>query len=367
VPVTINLKERDGAEWDRDAECAAQIPINLLTWYSGTILCPGDNTVSFQVEPVALSSQAEMYFVLRSITIASSFDGGPGNDGEYCAFVEVNGVPLTSAYDCTSTLEAGYVHSIPEGQGYSVIPFDGQQSATLTIRLRELDSGWDVDADCAVSITVTQGSPQRIDTIDCPGKNGVEYAVGPDLDALLHSRPPPNSKGEDPRNPVIQAFTASPASVAAGTPSTLSWQVTCGGCDISLAGQNLSESGLPPAGSRVVSPTSTWEWVLRAELGDSKKRAAVTISVQPTVPPPPTEPSTPYDFLVICESGSPGSCARCSASQCKTQTQSAISEDLARAAVQSLNGNCTVDKISPAEVTQACDTWKMKCLASCSR
>ena len=101
--------------------------------------------------------------------------------------------------------------------------------------------------------------------------------------------------------PVIGGFTATPATVAAGQPSTLSWSVSG-----SPTGLTIDNGVGTVNGSSVnVTPSATTTYTLTATNGSGSDRETATVTVASTVPPttppttpPPSQPGTALDFGV---------------------------------------------------------------------
>ena len=90
--------------------------------------------------------------------------------------------------------------------------------------------------------------------------------------------PPP-----DPDPPIIANFFASPASIALGDPSTLSWEVR-NATDVTISGIGAVD----PQGSRPVTPDQTTTYTITARNGVGEASANATVTVrQPPDPGPP--------------------------------------------------------------------------------
>jgi hypothetical protein len=88
--------------------------------------------------------------------------------------------------------------------------------------------------------------------------------------AACGSQPAPDGRGR----PVIESFTATPATIAPGEESTLSWQVT------GATSLNLSPGvGAVEGSSRTVQPTQTTEYTLTAANAAGETTAKTTVTV----------------------------------------------------------------------------------------
>jgi DNA-binding beta-propeller fold protein YncE len=99
------------------------------------------------------------------------------------------------------------------------------------------------------------------------------------------SSSPSNSVTPSALAPVISSFTASPASITSGAPSTLSWTTT--GADTASLDNGLG-SQATSTGSVVVSPTATTIYTLTATNANGTSAAQATVSVTANNPPPPS-------------------------------------------------------------------------------
>jgi hypothetical protein len=352
--VTLNLRERDSG-WDTDAECLQDVILDFSQAYDGEVNCPGRNKIKYRVEPVEAAPAEQMWFVLSDVTIHTSFEGplSPDDDGEFCVFVEAGGRPLTSAYDCTQTLEAGFEHPLNSGEGYAPVPAG---SSRATIHLRERDSGWDENADCVASVSVVPGPGE----VGCPGKNVVRYAVGRDLNQLLSSRL--TRRVVDRRQPRIVSFERTPADgiIERGGSAELQWRVECAvGCAVSLVGVGTNLQNQPLIGSTTVSPQQSTTYTLTADNQGFTHKKTVGVWIRPE----PAAARTPFYFKVFCEGslGATGSCERCFSSECRTYTVFASTRDAALAEVRAQNSNCRIDEIQGGDEPTTCDAFKRDC------
>jgi hypothetical protein len=80
--------------------------------------------------------------------------------------------------------------------------------------------------------------------------------------------------------PRIDSFTANPATIVSGSPSTLSWQVE-NATSVSISGIGTVQ----PTGSQSVSPTQTTTYTLTATNATGQVTSQATITVTPVTPP----------------------------------------------------------------------------------
>ena len=85
----------------------------------------------------------------------------------------------------------------------------------------------------------------------------------------------------------IQRFSASPVTIAPGSPTTLTWEVD--GATTIVIDNGIGQ--VPAKGSREVLPGSTTTFNLTAEAGSSRATASVQVLVQGTLPSPSPSPS----------------------------------------------------------------------------
>lgn len=101
-----------------------------------------------------------------------------------------------------------------------------------------------------------------------------------------NGNPPPPPP---PTKPIINSFSANPATIDSGQVSTLSWSVT-DAITISINGEIVTGN------SKVVSPPSTTTYTLTASNSAGDVTAQTTVTVNP--PPPPPPPPPPADTTV---------------------------------------------------------------------
>ncbi len=99
---------------------------------------------------------------------------------------------------------------------------------------------------------------------------------------------PPPPPPATTTKPVINSFSASPATITAGQSSTLSWATT--GATYMTIDQGV---GVVTGTSKVVSPSATTTYTLSAGNAAGTTTATVTVNVKPVVVTPPPPPSKP--------------------------------------------------------------------------
>lgn len=135
--------------------------------------------------------------------------------------------------------------------------------------------------EAAPTATATQESIATATSTETPTHTATATATGtPTRTATPTVTPQPD--------PVIYSFTADPAAVYPGDPSTLSWN-----CEFAFEGVELNGSGVPCPGSSSVRPSSTTTYNLVAH--GSLGRTA-TASVIVTVNPPVTHSTGPLSI-----------------------------------------------------------------------
>src|SRR5262245_38792700 len=87
----------------------------------------------------------------------------------------------------------------------------------------------------------------------------------------------------------IQRFSASPVTVPAGSPATLTWEVD--GADTVAIDNGIGS--VPAKGSRQVQPGGTVTYNLTAQSGTSQASASVQVQVQGSTAPTPTPTPSP--------------------------------------------------------------------------
>ncbi|HEX7364975.1 MAG TPA: hypothetical protein VF366_07415 [Dehalococcoidia bacterium] len=97
------------------------------------------------------------------------------------------------------------------------------------------------------------------------------------------------------KQPVINSFNASPASISSGESSSLDWEVS-GATSVSID-QGIGNVAL--TGSRAVAPAATTVYTLTASSTGGSVTATTQVIVSGTAPPPPTPPSPPTGLPVI--------------------------------------------------------------------
>jgi len=114
---------------------------------------------------------------------------------------------------------------------------------------------------------------------------------------LAASAPITVAIASNPDAPVVGSFSASPASISLGAPSTLSWAVT-GATNISI---DNNVGTVSASGTKTVSPTQTTTYVLTATNSSGSVGAGATVQVAGSLPPPVV--STHPDGALINHNG----------------------------------------------------------------
>ncbi len=108
--------------------------------------------------------------------------------------------------------------------------------------------------------------------------------------------PPPQAAPPPAAKPVVDYFTAEPATISNGQPSSLRWSVT-GATSVQI---DNTIGSVSPNGRRAVYPTATTTYHLTATGAGGDTEADATITVSSPLPPaaaPPNNQSTIQDIL----------------------------------------------------------------------
>lgn len=81
-----------------------------------------------------------------------------------------------------------------------------------------------------------------------------------------------------PDTPIISLFVAEPATVKAGTPTTLRWDVSAGNAEVRI---DPGVGNVPATGNASVSPLVTTTYTLNARNGPSSAQRVLTVVVTP--------------------------------------------------------------------------------------
>lgn len=207
--------------------------------------------------------------VLDSTELTGSFSASPAEDTTY----------LLTASRGGATAEATVIVRVlaanPTIASFTAIPPQIGAGATSTL-------SWSVSD--AVRVEVRDGSTTLIDTTDLDGT----LSVSPTLDTTytltafgLSANAAATTTVSIVPAPTVASFAASPTSVSAGGPATLSWQVT-GATRVDISdGRTVVGTSPSLIGTLSVSPSVTTTYTLTAIGQFTNTRATVTVTIVP--------------------------------------------------------------------------------------
>jgi uncharacterized protein YkwD len=247
------------------------------------------NIVAFTADPTAVNAGNNVMLQWNvSGASAISLDNGIGQVPFSAGYVVVRPYS-TTAYTMTATNAAGSVTesvtitvvaaptpTIPVVNSFTASPTSISSGGSSTLH-------WNVSGATFVSIMPGAASVPASGSATCSPSATTTYTltatniagtVTRQVTVTVAAAPPPTI-------PVINSFTANPASISAGGSSTLSWSVT-GATSVSI---NPGAPSVPASGSATSTPAATTTYTLTATNAEGSVTRQVTVTVAAAPPP----------------------------------------------------------------------------------
>jgi len=182
------------------------------------------------------------------------------------------------------------------GDGFQLVFASGEQmGGPASVPLSSVAAGATTDVSVNLTAPSEPGTHKGVWRIR--SKEGTVF--GSNLTVVIAVSGPSSAATTPPAcsgTPIIESFVGSPTTITAGNSATLSWGAVTNAEAVEI---DNGIGGVAAPGSTSVSPPATTTYTMIARCGANVTTRQVTITVNPSGPPPPEAPAAPGSFNAV--------------------------------------------------------------------